>query len=510
MRFPTLAAAGIAALVLASTASAGPYTLSSTTTASGPSPFSGCTADSRAAQEATGSILYPNSEPEMRADVNPTNSANIVGAYQQDRWSDGGARGLVASWTKNGGATWHPVVIPNVTACSGNLQYARASDPWVSFAPNGDLYAISLSFNQPGLPSPANAIFVNKSTNGGESWGAPIAIAADDTNGLDKQSITADPLDSNYVYAAWDRFVSPPGFPPSDLGRFHAAAYVQQAFFSRSTDGGATWEPSRVLYNPGTQAGTIGSIINVLPDRTLVDGFVVFANHKREIRGAYVADVRSTDLGATWSKKATLIAPVDPSFPGPTDPDHPDLIIRGGELPDFAVDRSNGNLYAVWDDDLPDGLDKVFFSQSTDGGLTWSAPVKINKTPTNVPTLDQQAFTATVKVAADGTIGVTYYDFRNNTSAPGLTTDYWFVHCHTSCTNPANWAETHVAGPFDEEQAPYARGYFVGDYESMVTIGNVFGAFYGQAVTRDGETTPPFTFNPAFNPTDAFYSTLTP
>jgi hypothetical protein len=136
--------------------------------------------------------------------------------------------------------------------------------------------------------------------------------------------------------------------------------------------------------------------------------------------------------------------------------------------------------------------------------------VKINKTPTNVPTLDQQAFTATVKVAADGTVGVTYYDFRNNTSAPGLTTDYWFVHCHASCTNPANWAETHVAGPFDEEQAPYARGYFVGDYESMVTIGNVFGAFYGQAVTRDGETTPPFTYNPAFNPTDAFYSTLTP
>ena len=45
MRFATLAAAGVAALVLASTASAGPYTLTSTTLASGPSPFTGCTAD---------------------------------------------------------------------------------------------------------------------------------------------------------------------------------------------------------------------------------------------------------------------------------------------------------------------------------------------------------------------------------------------------------------------------------------------------------------------------------
>ena len=495
MRFATLAAVGVVALVLASTASAGPYTLESTATASGPSPFTGCTADHAADQIAAGSTLYPNSEPEPRADVNPTNSSNIVGAYQQDRWNDGGGRGLVSSWTKDDGATWHPVVIPGITRCS-NGDFDRASDPWVSFAPNGHLYAISLTFD---AFDTHNGILVSKSTNGGESWGAPIAVAEDNTNGLDKQSITADPFDSNYVYAAWDRFLSPPGFPPSDQGRFHAASYVQQAYFSRTTNGGVTWEPPQVLYNPGTHAGTIGSIINVLPNRTLVDGFVVFGDHKRTIRGAYVASVRSTDLGSTWSKKATLIAPVDPSFPGPTDPDHPNLIIRGGELPDFAVDRVSGKLYAVWDDDLPDGLDKVYFSQSADGGLTWSDPVKINKTPTNVPTLDQQAFTATVKVAADGTVGVTYYDFRHNTSAPGLTTEYWFVHCHAACTDPANWAETQVAGPFDEEQAPYARGYFLGDYEGLVTIGNVFGSFYDQAVSRA-----------ANNPTDVFYSRLTP
>src|SRR5690348_10200770 len=143
MRVLTLAAAGIAALVLASAAAAGPYTLSATATASGPSPFTGCTADNVAAQESElGSTLYPNAEPEPRADVNPSNPANIVGAYQQDRWSDGGSRGLVSSWSKDGGATWHPVVIPGISKCSGSPTYDRASDPWVSFAPNGDLYAI--------------------------------------------------------------------------------------------------------------------------------------------------------------------------------------------------------------------------------------------------------------------------------------------------------------------------------------------------------------------------------
>ena len=51
MRVLTLAAAGLVALVLASPAAAGPYTLSSSATASGPSPFTGCTADNVALQE---------------------------------------------------------------------------------------------------------------------------------------------------------------------------------------------------------------------------------------------------------------------------------------------------------------------------------------------------------------------------------------------------------------------------------------------------------------------------
>jgi hypothetical protein len=54
-------------------------------------------------------------------------------------------------------------------------------------------------------------------------------------------------------------------------------------------------------------------------------------------------------------------------------------------------------------------------------GLTWSPKIQINRVPAT------QAFTPSVAVAADGTVGVTYYDFRNNTDTPGLPTDYWFV-----------------------------------------------------------------------------------
>jgi hypothetical protein len=488
----------LAVLATAGGASANTYLAATPVDASGPSsPFASCTADNAAAQmQAFGSRLYPSAELEPRVDVNPTNALNIVGEEQQDRWSDGGDRGLVASVSKDGGLHWSRVVVPGVSKCSGG-SYDRVSDPWVSFAPNGDLFAISLSFD---VFDPNNGVLVSKSPDGGDTWSDPIPLIADTFLGAfnDKESITADPYVPGNVYAVWDRFISPPSGTGPDQAVFRARSYRQQAWFSRTTNGGATWEPARAIYNPGTQAGTIGNIVVVLPNGDLVDGTIVFAEHKQKLL-ADVAVIRSTDKGSTWSKHAIIVAPLDLSFRGPYDPDN-GKPIRSGGLPDFAVDPASGKLYAVWEDDHPTaGVDAIQFSESDDGGSTWSTPIKINKTPTNVPAPDQQAFTPTVKVAADGTVGVTYYDLRDNTDAPGLPTNHWLVHCHASCTNASSWSETHVAGPFDEEQAAVAGGYFVGDYEGMIPVGSSsFGPFFAQAI------------NQATNPSDVFYTTVSP
>jgi hypothetical protein len=123
---------------------------------------------------------------------------------------------------------------------------------------------------------------------------------------------------------------------------------------------------------------------------------------------------------------------------------------------------------------------------STDGGFTWTQPIKINQTPRNASlTADQQAFVPNISVAADGTVGVTYYDFRNNDANPGVPTDYWIVHCHTDCSDASNWGdETRLTtASFDIEQAPAARGpfgYFLGEYQGLATIGNRFLSIFIQ------------------------------
>src|SRR5262249_22699974 len=125
-------------------------------------------------------------------------------------------------------------------------------------------------------------------------------------------------------------------------------------------------------------------------------------------------------------------------------------------------------LAAVWQDArFSNGArDGVAFSMSTDKGVTWSAPVQINGDPTAA------AFTPSVHIRGDGTIGVTYYDFRNNTpSTADLPTDYWF----TSSSDGVHWRELHVSGPFDLTLAPQtALGYFLGDYQALGDMGGDF------------------------------------
>jgi hypothetical protein len=247
-----------------------------------------------------------------------------------------------------------------------------------------------------------------------------------------------------------------------------------------------SWEQAREIYDPGQNDQTIGNQIVVLPNGTLVNVFDEIHNdNSKKQRGFSVRVMLSTNKGGTWSD-AILIDQLRTI--GVTDPETGDDVRTGDIIPDIAV-APNGDLYAVWQDARVNGggADGVALSRSTDGGLTWSPRIKVNQTPTNISIGNQQAFTPSVDVAADGTVAVTYYDFRNNTGAAPLLTDYFVVHCHTACNNAANWGSevklTDVS--FDMRLAPNAGGFFTGDYEGLASAGNDFGAFFGQPDSTD-------------------------
>jgi len=333
-----------------------------------------------------------------------------------------------------------------------------------------------------------NAILVSKSADGGVDWSLPTILveSTDSRFGFEIPTVTADPTDARFVYAIWDG---------SDHG------HRGPAMFSRTSDAGHTWELGRVIVQTDPQDYVQFSQLLILPDGTLVDAYelvnVKDSGHGIE-KNFSLQVMRSTDRGQTWSSPVQALKML-PLYGGPegnslvTDPDTGHLV-SDPINPSFAVDRQNGILYAVWEDGRFSNFqyNDIAFSMSADGGSNWSEPIRVNQTPFNIPPADRQAFLPSVAVAGDGTIGVSYYDFRFNDPNPGLRTDYWLVHCHPSATtpasDPANWgSEVRLTyASFDFETAPdFFTGYFLGDYFGLATAGNDFLAVFGQTHGAD-------------------------
>ena len=161
-------------------------TVSPVTTAAN-DPYAGCTVGA-----GTG-LNYVRSEVEPFAAVTPTDATNIITVFQQDRWNNGGAHGLAAGVTQNGGRTWKIVALP-FSRCAAitppDLQFERASDPWVSFGPGtpassrgATAYAVSISFNQsPGKNG--NTVGAAVSYDGGLTWQHAQSLHSDAATGV--------------------------------------------------------------------------------------------------------------------------------------------------------------------------------------------------------------------------------------------------------------------------------------------------------------------------------------
>lgn len=470
-------------LALATTSTA----VAATPPISGPSPYSSCGVSDNLLTGRT----FNNAEVEPQVAVDPRGNGTAIALWHQDRRSNGGARGIGAAFSINGGGSWTelPSTGLPLTACSSNVQPAlsnmfRASDPWVSIGPDGTAYASALSFNI-STPNNANSVVAARSVDGGMTWDHLTPIVGgtfpNAENGTDKNSTTADPVKAGTAYTVWDTLVSPTDNPDDNI---HAQAFTGPAFFSKTTDGGKTWSNATVMINTGNRQQTIGNIIVVDPKSdTLYDftDLILPDNTPRQgtRSNSQLAFVKSTDGGATWTQPQ-LIAPFNSV--GVIDPNTGRPARVGDGLEEVAIDPSSGKLYAVyetsstfqkqlkqstgtWDDEI----DLV---TSANGGATWNGPTVIH-TAGGMPT-----FVPTIAVGAGGRVAVTYYDSRN--LQPGETanwpTDYWVEYSTDGGASFGN--EQHIAGSFDLSTAPVARGFFLGDYEGLQPSGTGFLAVY--------------------------------
>jgi hypothetical protein len=280
-------------------------------------------------------------------------------------------------------------LIPGVDHLAGG-PYDAGGDPALAFDSRGNVYYAGLGFDRTAAP---NTVAVNKGTfdsSGNVTWGAPTFIDQTTSPAIlnDKEWIAADANPSSpfrdRVYVTFTRFVF-----SADKG-----SYVQSPiFFASSSDGGKTFTTPKsivgnVLYDQGSRPV-------VAPDGTV---YVFWDGSTRHaaLDSTYV--VKSTDGGATWSKPVAISQLTD--IPGVAD-----TLFRVNSYPAAAV-APDGTLYATWttetkvtDEQLAGdpscvsnlaGCESVaVWSESTDGGVTWTTPKRVfavaSRTPMGYP-----------------------------------------------------------------------------------------------------------------------------
>jgi len=320
-----------------------------------------------------------NIQNEEQIAINPRDSLNLVAVWRDFRL---GYRQVGFGYSFDGGNTWHD------TLFSGT-PYAWDSDPGITVDDSGYFYAVVLSLPPDGSTS---GIFVFKSTTGGSSWEGPYTVVDAHTSAFeDKELITADNVvNSPYrgnLYVVWTRF----------------GDYTNGGInISRSTDRGLTWSSPLRLSTLTT--GVQWPVVTVGDSGIVYVAWLNYGNGRLEL-------VKSLDGGTTFSLPSTISL-----INGGWCYINPSLLVIS--YPAIAADanpnsRFFGNLYVVYTDTTDSNGMDIFFRRSTDRGVTWSDPERINDDPEGL-VVDQ--FHPWIDIDQNGVITVVFYDRRNDTA----------------------------------------------------------------------------------------------
>jgi hypothetical protein len=272
------------------------------------------------------------------------------------------------------------------------------------------------------------------------------------------------------VYLAWADLGSPTG---ENIGEF----------FTRSTDDGLTWGP--------TGGVTIGdkfdqnAFVTIGPDHTV---YVFSWNGSKPSENIQMT--KSTDQGQTFSQPVVVAKLKTNGSPlgdlGLTYSNTNSSSFRSHVFPQAAVNPATGDIYVVYHDESKENSnDKadIFFTMSTDGGNTWSSPLRVND---DMTTTDQ--WQPALALTPDGThLFITWYDRRNDPANDSLIDRYGVIGAisgHTVSFAP-NFRITDVSFPPAFGQDPDPATTYMGDYDMATADNNYFYTTWGD--NRNGD-----------------------
>lgn len=335
----------------------------------------------------------------------------------------------------DGGLTWENGEINSVLGVWG--------DPCIISDTLGNFYYFHLS-NTPGGEW-IDRIVCQRTGDMGLTWSPGSGIGWVPGKQQDKEWAVVNPY-NNEIYATWTQFDEYGSTNPTD------SSVIK---FSRSSDLGETWsEAIRLSKVAGDCIDSDYTTEGAVP--TVGPGGQIYVSWSGP---AGIVFDRSLDGGNTWLENDIFVnehaGGWDQYIPG---------IFRCNGMPVIDCDRSNGphrgTIYINYSDQLngPDDTD-IWLVKSTDGGITWSAPVRVNDDAPG----KQQFFPWMTVDQATGKIWIVFYDRRNH---PDLATDVFMAVSEDG-------GETFTNFKVSEQAFIPEENYFFGDYNNISAFNDV-------------------------------------
>lgn len=391
----------------------------------------------------SGAATNPRSESDIRVNYwDPTKiisgSNNIGGNGQQAMF-----------WSTNSGSTWSQTFLPLTTGD------AFHSDPTVDWFSNGTAIATAIGINSAGTQLRMRSYL---STNNGATWTFDGTFSGSQTN-ADKQIVWVDHSNTSTfkdnVYACWHN-----GAPQ---------------FVNRRVGSAGTWGTPLQISGTETTGTAIGCDVKT---NSFGDVFVFWpaTGNRRLLMG------KSTNGGVSYATPVILTTTFGSFDVGVPSFNNRRILIyvTGGA---YRTGTKN-NVYAAWADLSGDtgcttaanepGSNaastckaRIWFSRSTNGGTTWSTPVKINN-PVN---LNDQYNPWLVVDETNGQIAIIYYDTIDDTTRRKT-----HVYYQASFDDGATWSTPFrvTSAQTDETIAGADSGNQYGDYNGLSGIAGTF------------------------------------
>jgi hypothetical protein len=392
----------------------------------------------------TGTETFPHiTQSETFTTANPDDPTQIVVAYNDSRGFDANPMtGAGASVSTDGGNTF-----TRLTKANGQSPFDNSSSPVVLYnKPSQAWFTVWLDGGCSGLGG-----YRSTTPWDPNSWTHFCVHSGLD----DRQSGWADNNPSSpffgRMYISWNDFDQPNA----------------NIFVTFSSDGGATWHSPVMVSTQST------FIRNVQMTGDLATGDVYIAGMDEGGGGFPHQDTnlifKSTDGGNTWTNAYT-----GPQFPGPG-------VTFVGYFACMFLDGGgywryegwgqpaafNGMVHLVYTQHGA-GSDPgdVYYIRSTDGGVTFSSPFKLNTDSTTRP-----QWQPNISVSPTGTLFATWYDAREsaNCTRGDPTIPCYRMWSRKSIDNGVTWLPddflSDVISPLPAQPDPGIVSTYVGDYD---------------------------------------------